>query len=336
MVDNVHLDFSNFQINNLAKALTDKNKISWRYLVDPWGLGLEPDEGWGCKQQLVDLTGLKLNALGFINMPSAKDFRNSSNPSFTNSDGSLNMEYVKKGADESKNPDYLFQFATRHGTVDGRSTAGYFFPYVRIYDNGIPKWFPPSSYAATTYMQKFVSNVAGFVPWTICAGITNGRINGITKTEMDFNSEDLTNLHQMGANPIVYKLNNGYCINDESTAQVFPFSSLSFLHSREVLIELENRLYDMLLRYQWSFNTAEIRAEIKYRADKICKEMLDSDAFYDFKNICDETNNTDFIIDLQMGVLDTQVEIIKGMGIIVNNITILKKGDIQSGGFTPQ
>lgn len=322
--------------NNLAKALADKNKISWRYLVDPWGLGLQPSDGVGCKQQLVDLTGLKLNALGFINMPSAKDFRNSSNPSFVNTDGSLNMEYVRKGADESKNPDYLYQFATRHGQVDGRSTAGYFFPYVRIYDNGIPKWFPPASYAATTYMQKFVSNVAGFVPWTICAGITNGRINGITKTEMDFNGTDLENLHQMGANPIVYKLNNGYCINDESTAQVFPFSSLSFLHSREVLIELENRLYDMLLRYQWAFNTPEIRAEIKYRADKICKEMLDADAFYDFKNICDETNNTDYIIDLQMGVLDTYVEIIKGMGIIVNNITILKKGDIQSGGFSPQ
>ena len=137
----------------------------------------------------------------------------------------------------------------------------------------------------------------------------------------------------MNANPIVYKINNGFCINDDASAQVFPYSSLSFLHSREVLIELENRLYDMLLIYQWSFNTPEIRAEIKYRADKICKDMLDNNAFYDFKNVCDETNNTDYVIDLQIGVLDTYVEIIKGMGIIVNNITIMKKGDIQSLGF---
>lgn len=323
---------------NLAKALADKNKISWRYLVDSFGLGLEPIEGYGCKQQLVDLCGLKLNALGFINMPSAKDFKNSTNPSFTNDDGSLNLEYVMNGADESKNPDYLFKFATQHSMdnvdVDGRSCAGYFFPYVRIYDNGIPKWFPPAAFAATTYMNKFVSSVAGMVEWTICAGITNGRVNGITKTEMDFNDQDLEYLHQMGANPIVYKLNNGWCINDESTAQVFPWTSLSFLHSREALIELENRLYNMLLTYQWKFNTPEIRAEIKYKADRICKEMLDADAFYDFRNICDETNNPDYIIDMQMGVLDTYCEIIKGMGIIVNNITILKKGTIQSGGFT--
>jgi len=266
-------------------------------------------------------------------MPSAKIFKESTNPSFVNDDGTLNLEFVKNGADESKNPDFYYQFAQQHGDIDGRSCVGYYFPYIRIYDNGIPKMVPPASYAATTYMQKFTSNVAGMLPWTICAGITNGRVQNITKTEIDFTNTDLENLYQMNANPIVYKINNGYCINSESTAQVFPYSSLSILHSREVLIELENRLYDMLLRYQWGFNTAEIRAEIKFRADKICKDMLDNNAFYDFWNVCDDTNNTNYVIDLQMGVLDTYVEIIKGMGIIVNNITILKKGDIQSMGF---
>jgi hypothetical protein len=318
---------------NLARGLADKNKISWRYLVDSFGLGLIPIDNFGSKQQLADVCGMKLNSLGFLNMPSAKMFRESTNPSFVNDDGTLNVAYIRAGADDTKNPDYYYQFATRHGDIDGRSCVGYFFPYVRIYDNGIPKWVPPAAFAATTYMQKFVSNVAGMLPWTICAGITNGRVQTVTKTEMDFTNVDLEHLHAMNANPIVYKINNGYCINDDASAQVYPYSSLSFLHSREVLIELENRLYDMLLRYQWSFNTPEIRAEIKYRADKICKDMLDNDAFYDFRNVCDESNNTDYVIDLQMGVLDTYVEIIKGMGIIVNNITIMKKGDIQSMGF---
>ena len=92
----------------------------------------------------------------------------------------------------------------------------------------------------------------------------------------------------------------------------------------------------MLLNYQWRFNTGEIRNEIKYRADQICKELLDTNALYAFKNVMDKSNNTDSIIDLQMGVLDTFIEIIKGMGTIVNNITILKKGTIQSSGFLPK
>ena len=47
----------------------------------------------------------------------------------------------------------------------------------------------------------------------------------------------------------------------------------------------------------------------------------------------DEENNTPDIIDNQIGVLDTYVEPIRGMGIIVNNVTILRTGAIEAGGF---
>jgi len=308
---------------NLAKGLINKNKISWRYMIDSFGLGLTDQS----KQQLVDLCGTKLNCLGFINAPSVRTLKASSNPSFINDDRTLNTEYLMAGGDESQNPSFLYSF----GTGVGRSCVGYFFPYVTVDDQGIPKDVPPSAWAATTYMNKFISGISQ--PWTICAGISNGRITDIAGVEMDFTNENLENLYSMNLNPIIKLANAGYCINSESTAQVFPYSSLSLIHSREVLIELENSLYDMLLRYQWRFNTPEIRAEIKYRADKICKDLQDLDALYSFKNVIDETNNTNYIIDLQMGVLDTFVEIIKGMGMIVNNITILRKGDIESGGF---
>ena len=99
----------------------------------------------------------------------------------------------------------------------------------------------------------------------------------MSRTEMDFTNADLENLHGMGANPITFKRNYGYCINAENTAAVFPVSSLSYIHSREVLIELENELYNMLLRYQWRFNTAAVRNEIKFRADHDLPFVLLSD-----------------------------------------------------------
>ena len=55
--------------------------------IDSFGLGLTPIEGYGSKQQLADLCGMKMNCLGFISMPSAKIFRESTNPSFVNDDG---------------------------------------------------------------------------------------------------------------------------------------------------------------------------------------------------------------------------------------------------------
>lgn len=309
----------------IYKGLINQNKISWRYLVDTFGLGLAENS----KQQYVDLCGKKLSCIGFINMPSAKSFKKSVNPSFTNDDGSLNTTYIKEGANQEKNPDFLYSF----GDGDGRSTVGYFFPYVKSTYEGISSMVPPSGVEATSYMRKFTTSKAGVQPWTIAAGVNDGRIPDISGTEMDFTDDDLDNFAEMGANPIVFIRNVGYIQNDENTAQVFPISSLSYLHSREVLIELEQELYNMLLRYQWKFNTPSIRSEIKYRADRICQRYLDSSALYAYKNIIDETNNTPYIIDLQGGVLDTHVEIVKGMGWIVNNITIEKTGTINSTGF---
>lgn len=314
---------------NLAKGLVNKNKISWRYLVDSFGLGLTEYS----KQQYCDLGGMKLNCLGFINTPSAKAFKASSNPSFTNDDRTLNTSYIVTGGNLQKNPSWLWSMAQKSGSIDGRSTVAYFFPYLKISDDQQPMMFPPSSFVATTYMQKFLTSQGTVEPWTICAGISDGRITGILGVEIDLTDEQLVDLYKININPIVKTRTAGWVINSESTAQIYPYSSLSIIHSREVLIELENALYDMLLKYQWKFNTPEIRSEIKYRADKICKEKQIAGALYNFKNICNETNNTNYLIDLQMGCLDTQIEIVKGMAIIVNNITILRKGDIESGGF---
>jgi len=313
---------------NLAKGLANKNKITWRYLIDSFGLGLTERS----KQQYADLCLLKLNCFAFVNAPSAKQFKNSTNPYFINDDRTLNTEYLKAGGDETRNPSFLFSLATGNG----RSTVGYFFPYVKGDADGIPKLVPPSADIATTYMQKHISTQSTIEPWTISAGVTNGRVINIAGTEMDFTDDDLNNLNSIGLNPIVKKRNAGYVIDNEHTAQIFPYSSLSLIHAREVLIELENALYDMLLAYQWRFNTAEVRAEIKYRADKICKDFQNRDALYAFKNTINETNNTDYIIGLSLGILETSITVVNGMGSIVNSITILKKGSLKSTGFSAQ
>jgi len=308
----------------LYSGLINKNRISWRYLVDPFGLGLIANS----KQQFVDLCGYKLNCLGFLNMPSARMFKKSTNPIFIDSDYSINMNYVKEGGDSSKNPDFYYSF----GEGIGQSCVSYWFPYIKT-DEESQKFIPPSAEIAKTYMNKFTSVNSNIKPWTILGGVIKGNLFNVKETEIRFTNEDLEPLHEMNSNPIDYVENYGYIINSDNSAQSYPYSSLSLIHTREVLIELENRLYDMLLNYHWRFNTPEIRSEIKFRADQICKELKESDALYNFKNVCDKTNNTDYIIGLQKGILDTYVEVIKGMGIIINQITILKKGTIDSSGF---
>jgi hypothetical protein len=309
----------------LFKALTNKEAFDFRYLVDAFGLGLTEKS----KQQLVDICGERLDTFGFINMPSIRSFKNSSSPSFVNSEGVLQAEFIAKGGDPESNPAFLYSFAEGNGV----SAVGYFTPYVVVNDNGRPLNFPPASYVATTYVRKHISNVSSVSPWTIAAGVTNGRVTNITGLEIDFDPIDIEFLNPAQINPIVLKRNRGYVIETENTALTLYKSALSYIHVREVLIELERELSRMLLDYQWKFNTPDVRAEIKLRADVICETYVSKNGLYNYFNKMDDENNTSEIIDNQIGVLDTYIEAIKGMGIIVNNITILRTGAIDAGGF---
>ena len=312
----------------LFKALTNKEAIDFRYVTDSFGLGLIERS----KQQLVDVCGDRLDCLGFLNMPSMKSFKNSSSPYFVDSDGVLQTSYIATGGDLASSPAFLYSFGDGRGTT----CVGYFLPYVTVSDNGRPTNVPPAMFVATTYMRKQNTNVTSIVPWTIAAGVTNGKVVNIAGIEMNFTPSDIENLNGAQMNPIVYKRNRGFVIETENTAQTLYKSALSYLHVREVLIELERKLSAMLLEFQWKFNTAEIRAEIKLRADVICETFVNKNGLYNYFNKCDEENNTPTIIDNQIGVLDTYVEPIRGMGVIVNNITILRTGAIQAGGFMNQ
>ena len=309
----------------LFTALSNKDAIDFRYLVDSFGLGLTEYS----KQQLVDLCGERLDCFGFLNMPSMKQFKQSSSPSFVDSNGVLQTSYIAAGGNLDKNPAFLYSFGIGRGTT----CVGYFAPYVTVSDNGRPFNVPIAMFVATTYMKKINTNSSSITPWTIAAGITNGKISGFSKTEIDFSPQDISNLNGAQMNPIVYKKNRGYVIETENTAQTDYKSTLSYIHCREVLVELERDLSAMLLDFQWKYNTTQTRAEIKQRADAICSTYVSKNGLYNYFNKCDQENNTQIIIDNQIGVLDTYVEIIKGMGIIVNNITILKTGAISSGGF---
>ncbi len=309
----------------MFKALINKEALDFRYLIDSFGLGLTERS----KQQLVDICGDRLDAFGFINMPSMRSFKNSSSPSFVDSEGVLQLEFVAKGGDPESNPAFLYSFGDGAGTT----CTGYFTPYLTVNDNGRPLDFPPASFVATTYMRKHISNITSVTPWTIAAGVGQGKITNISGVEMDFTQEDIEFLNQAQMNPIVFKRNRGYIIETENTGQTLYKSSLSYIHVREVLIELERELSRMLLDYQWKFNTPDVRAEIKLRADVICETYVSKNGLYNYFNKMDEENNTSEIIDNQIGVLDTYVEPIKGMGIIVNNITILRTGAISAGGF---
>lgn len=314
----------------LYYAIVNKQKFNFRYLIDSFGLGLTEF----AKQDFMDIVGKRKNSIAFLNAPSAKMFKQSTNPYFINDDGTLNMEFVKRGGDEEKNPSFLYSFGQGSGKDDGRDCSGYFFPYVTVNDNGRPLSFPPAAYVANTYMRKNGSIVSGKYNFTVAAGVTDGLILGIANTEMDFTEKDYESADAMGLNLLSYNSNYGFYIETEYTASISPRTALSNLHTRELLVDMENEMYAMLFKYQYQFNIPSIRAKIKREADDICQKYYDRGGITYFVNVIDETNNTPELIDNQFGLLETTIIPVSAMAKIVNVFNITNNGAIAgSTGF---
>ena len=310
--------------SNLFKALIDRDYVQFRYLVDTFGLGLESE----CKKVYTQLCQARKSAFAIINCPSQLDFKKSLDPCFTNKSGGVEVEYIAKGGDLSRNPSFLFSLPK---IENGASWGAYYYPYLRITDLSAAKSVPPAAYVSNLYIQKYSRGFA----WSIVAGQKRGVISGnqVVGVEATLVSDNRDWLEPMGINSIIWEPGVGVEIYANKTAKQTPVSALSSIHVREAAIYIQDNVESILRRYVFEFNTAQSRMEIKTLVDEFLTNMKNNGGLYDFRTVMDTSNNTPEVIDRNMGVIDIYVEIVRGLEIIAQRLTILRTGAIAAGGF---
>ena len=310
--------------SNLYKALIDRDYIQWRYLVDTFGLGVENE----CKKVYSLLCKGRQSGLAIVNAPSMKDFKKNTEPSFVDSYGGVKSEFIANGGDLEKAPTYLFSLPKEE---NGASWAAYFYPYLKISDLAAVKTVPPAAYVSNLYVAKYTASK----PWSIVAGPKRGVISGnqVVGLEGTLIHDDREYLEPMGINPIVWENGVGVEIFANKTAKQSPISALSSIHAREACIYIQDNVEAILKKYNWEANTARNREEIKTLVDTFLSNVKDGDGIYDFKTVMDATNNTTEVIDKNMGVIDIYVEVVRGLEILAQRLTVLKTGSIESGDF---
>lgn len=312
--------------SGLGTALIDKDLIDFRYIVDSFGS--YDVNGLQNKSQLAELAKERQNASAILNAPTIADFKSSSNPSFTDSNGNFKVEYIAQGGNLDKNPTLTYSLP---GITAGANYAFYYGPGLVVADNGKDIIVPPAAYVSNNYIDKYTSAT----PWSIVAGPRRGVVNGtgVKGAEFAFDKADRDILEPFGINPIVFQRGVGLTILGNKTAQQSIKSALSSAHVREALIYIQEGIADILKGYVFEFNNAQTRLEIKTLADSFMEGVKADGGVYEFKNVMDQTNNTDDIIDNNFGIIDTYVEPVKGLEIVVHRTTILNTGEIQSGNF---
>ena len=310
--------------SNLYKTLIDRDYIQWRYVVDTFGYGVESE----CKKVYALLCKGRQAGLALVNVPSMKDFKRSVEPSFVDAYGAVKSEYIACGGNLDKAPTNLFSLPKEE---NGASWAAYFYPYLKISDLAAVKTVPPAAYVSNLFMAKYTNSK----PWAIVAGPKRGVISGnqVVGVEGTLIHDDREYLEPMGINPIVWENGVGVEIFANKTAKQTPVSALSSIHAREACIYIQDNVEAILKKYNWEANTARNREEIKTLVDTFLSNMKQGDGLYAFKTVMDTTNNTTEVIDRNMGVIDIYVEVIRGLEILAQRLTVLKTGSIESGDF---
>lgn len=309
----------------LRSALTDRVSVDYRYIVDTFESYVDAE----CKAALTVIAKEKDNALCLTNFPSVETFVNCPYSKFTDKqendkEGPLQVKYIKAGANRQRPYAKLFSLPTE---LNGASWSAFYTPLT--FTDGYQKINVPS---AALVSNNFMAKYEGRQPYYIVAGPNYGRIiaAGLVGPDYSYSQADRDILEPLGVNVMMYIPKKGTYINSNQTAKQNPVTALSKINVRELVIYLQDEIESLLQDYQWEMNTATLRDTVKKKADYICEHVKNNGGLYTYLNVCDESNNTDDVINNEMLVLDTSIEPGMGTGKMVQTLTIYKKGGLSS------
>ena len=308
------------EYSGIRLALTNRTDIDYRYIVDTFEAFVDTE----VHKELALICKEKDNALGFLNFPAAKTFRDCPYTSFTDQNNRFQVKYIAEGGNRQKNPGRLFTLVSED---NGASFVSYNTP-LTFTDGTVKTYVPSAAMVSNNFMEKYLSRQ----PYYIVAGPTYGRMiaTGLVGPDFNYSRADLDILEPMGVNAMVYVPRLGTYINSNQTAKQNPKTALSSINVRELVIFLQDEIEKLMQDYQWEFNTPGLRDLIKAKADVICERVKNNGGIYDFLNVCDKSNNTDDVVDNEMFVLSTSIEPGRGAGKMVQELTLYKTGGMQS------
>ena len=315
---------------NLARTLADTDVITFRYIIDTFDGGIQPN----CKYQLTRLAKNRQKCMAICNAPSMQKFSDSIDPRFTAAPTStdpapiLQARYIADGGNLSLNPSFTFSLPDEDL---GAKFAGFFAPFLTIRENGKNLNVPPAAYVSNNFIRKFITGE----PYSIVAGVKRGIISAgnLVGLEYDFDIQDREYLEPFGINPIIRKRGIGVVIYGNQTSYQRTNSAFNNLHVRDLLITIESAIEEILSNYVFDFNEDSVRLEIKTLVDNYLTGVRSVGGIYNYLSIMDSSNNTPAIIDQNLGIIDVIIEPARGIHKFINRVTVTRTGGIASGGF---
>jgi phage tail sheath protein FI len=140
-------------------------------------------------------------------------------------------------------------------------------------------------------------------PWFSPAGYNRGIIKNVVKLAYSPSKTDRDELYRRGINPVVTFPGQGTILFGDKTLQARP-SAFDRINVRRLFIVLEKAIATASKFQLFEFNDPFTRAQFRNLVEPFLRDVQGRRGITDFRVICDETNNTEVIVDRNEFVAD--------------------------------
>ena len=162
-------------------------------------------------------------------------------------------------------------------------------------------------------------------PWFSPAGFNRGQIKNVVKLAFNPDQADRDLLYKNGINPVATFPGQGTILFGDKTALAKP-SAFDRINVRRLFIVLEKAISTAAKFSLFELNDEFTRAQFVSLVEPFLRDVQGRRGIYDYRVVCDETNNTGQVIDSNQFVGDIFVKPAKSINFIQLNFVAVRSG----------
>jgi len=192
-----------------------------------------------------------------------------------------------------------------------------------VYDkyNDVYRWIGAAGHQAGLCANT--DNVAD--AWFSPAGVNRGQLLGVTKLAFNPKKADRDTLYKARVNPIVSLPGQGTILFGDKTLLSRP-SSFDRINVRRLFITLEKAISTAAKAQLFEFNDEFTRAQFRNLVEPFLRDVKGRRGLTDFLVVCDNTNNTQAVVDGNKFVADIFVKPARSINFITLSFVATRSG----------
>ena len=204
---------------------------------------------------------------------------------------------------------------TSYSVMDGN------FKYMYDRYNNVYRWVPLNGDIAGLCVNT--DNVSD--PWFSPAGYNRGIIKNAVKLAFNPTQANRDDLYQAGVNPVINKPGSGVVLLGDKT-MLAASSAFNRINVRRLFMVVEKAIAAAAKFQLFEFNDAFTRSQFTSLITPFLRDVQGRRGLYDFKVICNESNNTGEVIDRNEFVADIFLKPAKSINFIQLNFIATRTG----------